>query len=73
MMPLWSTGATLIGLVFLTLASMYSVTPAGALPPFVPGYALAVSDIRFDLAVGTGVLSLFAFAIAWTLRLRHVG
>jgi hypothetical protein len=66
--PLASAVFVLLGFIFLTLASMYLTTPAGALAPILPGYALGVSSIRFDLGIGTGIVCLFFFALAWLLR-----
>jgi hypothetical protein len=66
--PLASAAFVLAGLGFLTLASIYLTTPAGAVPPFLPGYAFGISVVRFDLGIGAGILCLFLFAVAWLLR-----
>jgi hypothetical protein len=65
MNPLVSAAFTLFGLIFLTLASTYIFTPAGALPPFLPGYEYGISSVRFELGIGTAILCLFFFALAW--------
>jgi hypothetical protein len=61
----WIIG--IIGIVFIGVALVYWLTPAGGLPSFLPGFD-AGSD-RFHLTHALGAfmvaLALFAIAIIW--------
>jgi hypothetical protein len=62
--------SVVVGLLLVALASAYLTTPAGALPPFLPGQELGSSDILVNNGLVSLVLSLALFAFAWTQRTR---
>jgi len=55
----------LIGAAFMGLAYFYWVTPAGALPPQMPGYIEGAAKIHYKHAIASLLLGLAAFAFAW--------
>jgi hypothetical protein len=57
--------AVVVGLVFLGLAALYGLTPAGQLPAFLPGFSEGATDIHVKHALGSLIIGLAALAIAW--------
>jgi len=57
--------AVLVGLVFIGLAALYWLTPAGELPAFLPGFKEGATDIHVKHALGALIIGLAAFAFAW--------
>jgi hypothetical protein len=58
-------GAVLVGLAFIALAGHYWLTPAGALPAYVPGFEEGSVHIHFKHGLGMLILGLGALAFAW--------
>ena len=63
--------AGLLGVVFLALAAIYWFTPAGSLPPFLPGFEAGADHVHFKHALGSLILALALFAFAWFLSARQ--
>ena len=59
--------AGLLGVVFLALAAVYRLTPAGGLPRFLPGFEAGSDHIHLTHALASLIvaLALFAAAIIW--------
>ena len=59
--------AGLLGVVFLALAAVYWMTPAGGLPRFLPGFEAGSDHIHLTPALASLIvgLALFALAIIW--------
>ena len=59
--------AGLLGIVFLALAAVYWLTPAGGLPTFLPGFEAGSDHVHVTHALGSLIvaLALFAIAIVW--------
>ncbi|HLX99266.1 MAG TPA: hypothetical protein VKR62_11240 [Roseiarcus sp.] len=59
--------AGLLGAVFLALAAVYWMTPAGGLPSFLPGFEAGSDHIHLTHALASLIvaLALFAAAIIW--------
>lgn len=57
--------AVLLGLAFVALAFFYWVTPAGALPTFLPGYIAGSSHVHFKHGLAALILGLGVFTFAW--------
>jgi len=55
----------LLGLVFLALAALYWLTPAGSLPAFLPGFEAGSAHVHARHALGTLIVALVLFAFAW--------
>jgi hypothetical protein len=57
----------IIGLVFVAIALVYWLTPAGGLPTFLPGFEAGSDHVHLTHALGSLVvaLALFAVAIVW--------
>ena len=62
--------AILVGLLFIALAALYWLTPAGDLPAFVPGFAPGSTKPHFNHGVGSLIIGLAAFVLAWFFRSR---
>ncbi len=61
----WIVGV--IGLVFVAIALVYWLTPAGGLPGFLPGFQAGSDHVHVTHALGSLLiaLALFAIAIVW--------
>jgi hypothetical protein len=62
--------AGILGLVFLVVAIVYAVTPAGSLPGFFPGHATDAASAagavkHYKHAIGAIIVALVLFAFAW--------
>jgi hypothetical protein len=57
--------AGFLGIVFIALAVIYWLTPAGSLPAFFPGFEAGSSHVHFKHALGSLILALSLFAFAW--------
>jgi hypothetical protein len=59
--------AGLLGIVFLGVATVYWLTPAGGLPSFLPGFEAGSDHVHVTHALGSLILALalFALAIIW--------
>jgi hypothetical protein len=57
----------IIGLVFVAIAVVYWLTPAGGLPSFLPGFEAGSDHVHITHALGSLLvaLALFAIAIVW--------
>ncbi len=55
------------GLVFIAIALVYWMTPAGGLPRFLPGFEAGSDHVHLTHALGSLLvaLALFAVAIIW--------
>ena len=60
--------AGLLGLIFLVLAVVYWLTPAGSLPSFLPGFEAGSSHIHVTHALVVLIVALVLFALAWFQR-----
>ncbi len=58
-------GSVLLGIVFVILALIYWLTPAGSLPVYLPGYITSSSIIHFKHGLASLILALALFAFAW--------
>jgi hypothetical protein len=57
--------AGLLGLVSLALAAVYWLVPAGDLPSFMPGFKAGVNAVHVRHALGSLIVALVLFAVAW--------
>jgi hypothetical protein len=59
--------AGVLGVVFLALAAVYWLTPAGGLPHFLPGFEAESDHVHLTHALAALIiaLALFAAAIIW--------
>jgi hypothetical protein len=57
------SGAILVGLIFIGLAALYWLTPAGNLPAYVPGYEQGSTRVHVTHGVGMLIIGLIAFAL----------
>jgi hypothetical protein len=57
--------AVIIGLVFIALAALYWLTPAGSLPAFLPGFKEGSASVHVKHAVGSLVIGLILLVAAW--------
>ena len=60
--------AVVVGLIFIGLAALYWLTPAGELPAFLPGFRAGSAAIHTKHALGALVIGLAALAFAWFAR-----
>ena len=57
--------AIVLGIVFILAAVVYFITPAQALPVFMPGYEPGLARVHLTHGVGALVLGLGSFVVAW--------
>ena len=57
--------AGVIGLLFLIAAAIYFVTPASALPGFLPGHEAGVAKPHLKHGVLALALAVVSFVVAW--------
>jgi hypothetical protein len=62
--------AVLVGIIFVALAALYWLTPAGELPAFVPGFVPGSTKPHFNHGLGSLIIGLAAFVFAWFFRSR---
>lgn len=55
----------LLGVVFLALAAVYWLTPAGSLPSFLPGFEAGADRVHVTHAIVSLVVALALFVFAW--------
>jgi hypothetical protein len=60
--------AAILGVVFLALAVLYGLTPAGSLPGFVPGFEAGSDHVHVTHALVSLIVALALFALAWFQR-----
>lgn len=59
-------GSVILGFLFIIIAIVYFVTPAGSLPSFMPGFQAGAANIHhYKHAIGALILGLALFAFAW--------
>jgi hypothetical protein len=58
----WIIG--IIGVVFIGIALVYWLTPAGGLPSFLPGFDAGSDHFHLTHALGSLIIALFLFGIA---------
>ncbi|MGN6556463.1 MAG: hypothetical protein ACTHLH_00430 [Solirubrobacterales bacterium] len=57
--------AVILGILFLIVAIIYLVEPAGSLPSFFPGHESGSSHHHFKHGIAAFVLALGCFTFAW--------
>jgi hypothetical protein len=57
--------AALLGILFVAVAALYGLIPARSLPAFFPGFKAGSEHVRVGHALGSLVLALALFALAW--------
>jgi uncharacterized membrane-anchored protein YitT (DUF2179 family) len=62
--------AALLGVVFLALAVVYFLIPAGSLPSVLPGFEAGSEHIHSKHAIVSLIVALALFAFAWFQRAR---
>lgn len=55
----------LVGLLFLAIAVVYFVEPAGSLPSFFPGHAAGSSHHHAKHGIAALIVALACFVFAW--------
>ena len=60
-----NTAALILGVLFLILAIVYFVVPAGSLPSFLPGFEAGVDRVHMKHGLASLVVAVVLFAVAW--------
>jgi hypothetical protein len=58
-------GATILGILFVVLAIVYWITPAGSLPSYFPGFEAGSTTVHIKHGLGALVLAIAFFIFAW--------
>jgi hypothetical protein len=64
--------AVILGIVFVGLAFVYWLTPADALPAFLPGYDAAMASPHVKHGIASLVLGLALLIYAWFASAKKV-
>jgi hypothetical protein len=64
--------AIVLGLVFIGLAFVYWLTPANALPTFLPGYDAAMTSPHIKHGIASLVVGLALLVYAWFASAKKV-
>ena len=62
--------AALPGILFAAVTAFYWLTPADSLPAFFPGFKAGSEHVHVRHALGSVVLALGLFALAWLQSAR---
>ena len=54
-----------VGIIFIVIAFVYWLTPAGSLPSFMPGFQAGSSITHFKHGLASLIIGLLAFVYAW--------
>jgi hypothetical protein len=57
--------ALVLGIIFLILAIVYFVIPAGSLPGFLPGFEAGSDHVHLKHGVASLVVAVVLFVISW--------
>ena len=57
--------SNLLGIVFILIALVYWLVPAGSLPSFMPGYMAGATTIHIKHGVASFLLGIALFILAW--------
>jgi hypothetical protein len=60
--------AGILGVVFLALAVLYWLTPAGSLPAYIPGFEAGSDHVHVTHALVSLIVALLLFVFAWFQR-----
>ena len=63
--------AGLLGVLFLAIAAVYWFLPVGSLPSFFPGFKAGSGHIAVKHAIGSLIIALVLFALAWLQSRRR--
>ena len=58
-------GAALLGILFLVIAFVYWLLPAGGLPSFLPGFEAGAEQVHVKHGLVALVVSVLLLAFAW--------
>ena len=62
----------ILGIIFVLLAAMYWLTPAGNLPSFMPGFEAGSAVIHVKHGLLALILGICAFIYAWFASAKKV-
>jgi branched-subunit amino acid ABC-type transport system permease component len=79
--PIYSQGEDLmirsvlvvLGVIFLVIACVYWLVPAGSLPSYVPGYEAGVPRVHVKHGVAALVVAAVCFLVAWFVGRSQLG
>jgi amino acid permease len=54
-----------VGFVFIIIAVIYFIEPAGSLPSFFPGFENGSSHVHFKHGIASVIVALLFFAYTW--------
>ena len=72
MKKILNTIAVVLGVAFILLALVYWLTPANALPTYLPGYDAAMAAPHVKHGIAAFVVGLVLFAYAWFASAKKV-
>jgi hypothetical protein len=67
-----NTIAVVLGVAFILLALVYWLTPANALPSYLPGYSAAMATPHVKHGIAALVVGLALLAYAWFASAKKV-
>ena len=67
------SGLVVLGVIFLVIASVYWLVPAGSLPGFVPGFEAGSARVHIKHGVAALAVAAACFIVAWFVGRSQLG
>ncbi|HML14452.1 MAG TPA: hypothetical protein VK456_14180 [Xanthobacteraceae bacterium] len=67
------TGLVVLGVIFLVIACVYWLVPAGSLPSFVPGFEAGSTHVHVKHGVAALAVAVVCFVVAWFVGRSQLG
>ena len=62
-----------LGLIFVVIACVYWLVPAGSLPAFVPGFEAGSPRVHVKHAIASLAVAVVCFIVAWFMGRSRLG
>jgi hypothetical protein len=67
------SGLVVLGLIFVAIACVYWLVPAGSLPAFVPGYEAGSPRVHVKHGAASLGVAVVCFIVAWFMGRSQLG
>ena len=67
------SGLIVLGVIFLVIACVYWLVPAGSLPGFVPGFEAGSARVHIKHGVAALAVAAACFIVAWFVGRTQLG
>ena len=67
------SGLVVLGLIFVVIACVYWLVPAGSLPAFVPGFEAGSARVHVKHGIASLAVGILCFIAAWFIGRSRLG